>query len=1380
MAVPPMPLSTADETIPKLIGGRFDVDAVLGRGGVGTVYRVRDRHDRRVLALKRLALGRGSRTALSASFEREYATLAQLSHPRIIEVYDYGSEAEALFYTMELLDGSDLAALSPLPYSRACRYLRDVATSLGLLHARRLVHRDVSPRNVHLTRSGECKLIDFGALIGFGEPSSVIGTPPCVAPEALESGALDQRADLYALGCLAYFLLTGRHAYPASHVGQLPSYWAQPITPLSEAQPEFSADGQPLPAIPQELVELVSLLLRSDRAARPASASVVIDRLNAILGDEPDNELGLAESHLASAPILGRDRELEDSRRLLEQLARGRGSSVLISGTQGSGRSRVLRQIALHSRLRGAVVVHVDAADHERAYRCAGAVCRELLRIAPQTTHEVMPRYAAILSALIPELSADRVSLSDVREDDTIWHSRLQTALRDFVLEVCAQRPLVIVVDNFERCERASAVFLATLAHEARRHPLCLVAALSTEHEPLAASACEALRSVSSLHTLDGLPELALRNWLETLFGEANNLPRLSQALHAVTGGHPGRTLELLRSMLHSGEIRFQHGSWALPLEPIQGVTAVANDQSVGLRVMRLTPEARRIARTFALYRGSLTPDTCRRLGADSTAEELRVALEELLASGVLTFNQRFYDFANAGLRATLVHEIDADERARSRRRIGELILSRESPEVSERLEAGVHLLEAGDPRGLRIVCEGALDVSTRTQPYAACIEPLERALDLCSAQKQSQVSVALLLSALAVSSYIVDRRLDRYQQRFLTSLTQLLGLTTARKLRPFFGKHLSTFLGLGWGALRYYLLPGHLRTCSFATLVEAFLAGSASLCGKAGICLDRRNIEDILVTIEPLTAFGQKHESTFCYEFCRGMALVTQDRLSETHKHWLTLEARLMRPGSFPRLSASARRLWLGGVRYVLGVFDSFAGDPNALERAKQLTDSESDVNLLAAAQLRRQYHGFRGETEQVTRAAEQVEAYALRTGSAWQAESFSAIITNYLASLWHDLLTSKRALDETEHIAVEVPSLERYVLTSKAVYYLARGKPAECVAVYERLFESEKPRERIGWSAGRGLLAEGLNRLGEHAQAREICEQTLAALDPDDHVYVHMLLPLHTSLLAALGALGEHAEAKRRVEALIAAQDKHPSPLVLGALHETAARLAWGRNDRKLFSQHLKHVEENFCPLGNSALIARYTSLTALGGTEGGVSAKIATQREVGAFESALAPLSERPIVAHHVFAWLMQKCDGFSGFLIAQDGGTLVPLISSDNLDPPPEALEMVTRALASLRDEAVTTHMPGPALVNTHVERPALRRELQGAANDNNGLHLHLLSFVDGGRFFGEGALVLYGPANKPPRIRYDYLQVAAKHLQRVRPRASLPPPSAARD
>src|SRR5258708_30505932 len=105
---------------------------------------------------------------------------------------------------MELLEGQDMRKAAPLPYREACRHLRDVATSLALLHARRLLHRDLSPGNVRMTTDGRCKLIDFGALAAFGTPPFIVGTPPVVPPEALAGAPLDQRSDLYELGALAY------------------------------------------------------------------------------------------------------------------------------------------------------------------------------------------------------------------------------------------------------------------------------------------------------------------------------------------------------------------------------------------------------------------------------------------------------------------------------------------------------------------------------------------------------------------------------------------------------------------------------------------------------------------------------------------------------------------------------------------------------------------------------------------------------------------------------------------------------------------------------------------------------------------------------------------------------------------------------------------------------------------------------------------------------------------------------------------------------------------------------------------------------------------------------------------------------------------------
>lgn len=183
------------------IGGRYVVEDALGRGGMAAVYRVRDAKTGQRLALKR-AWARDPVKARKrrALLEREFHTLGQLRHPRIIEVFDFGVDDDGPYYTMELLDGSDLSARAPLPWREACALLRDVCSSLALLHSRGYVHRDVSPLNVRCTADGRAKLIDFGAMAAMGVTTLTIGTPPCVPPEALARQALDARADLFALG----------------------------------------------------------------------------------------------------------------------------------------------------------------------------------------------------------------------------------------------------------------------------------------------------------------------------------------------------------------------------------------------------------------------------------------------------------------------------------------------------------------------------------------------------------------------------------------------------------------------------------------------------------------------------------------------------------------------------------------------------------------------------------------------------------------------------------------------------------------------------------------------------------------------------------------------------------------------------------------------------------------------------------------------------------------------------------------------------------------------------------------------------------------------------------------------------------------------------
>jgi serine/threonine-protein kinase len=165
------------------------------------VHRATDRTLGRQVALKRLIVDPAAPESshLTALFEREFHTLAQLSHPHVIAVFDYGLAAQgAPFYTMELLDGGDLRDRAPLPWREVCRLVFGVCSALALLHSRRLLHRDITPRNIRCTQSGIAKLIDFGAMSPMSDGGAdVVGTPSFTAPETLQRLALDARTDLY-------------------------------------------------------------------------------------------------------------------------------------------------------------------------------------------------------------------------------------------------------------------------------------------------------------------------------------------------------------------------------------------------------------------------------------------------------------------------------------------------------------------------------------------------------------------------------------------------------------------------------------------------------------------------------------------------------------------------------------------------------------------------------------------------------------------------------------------------------------------------------------------------------------------------------------------------------------------------------------------------------------------------------------------------------------------------------------------------------------------------------------------------------------------------------------------------------------------------------
>lgn len=206
-AEPPPPPEEIADRFPQ-----FEITECLGRGGMGVVYKARQKSLNRWVAIKILAPEKVGEEAFAERFVREAQTLAQLNHPNIVTVFDYG-DTEGLYYiVMEFVDGvnlRDLLADGQMKAEEALAIVPPVCEALQFAHDKGIVHRDIKPENLLVDRDGRVKIADFGIASLIGADSEKSGTPPYMAPEQGTQDGVDHRADIYALGVVLYEMLTG-------------------------------------------------------------------------------------------------------------------------------------------------------------------------------------------------------------------------------------------------------------------------------------------------------------------------------------------------------------------------------------------------------------------------------------------------------------------------------------------------------------------------------------------------------------------------------------------------------------------------------------------------------------------------------------------------------------------------------------------------------------------------------------------------------------------------------------------------------------------------------------------------------------------------------------------------------------------------------------------------------------------------------------------------------------------------------------------------------------------------------------------------------------------------------------------------------------------
>src|SRR3954463_2281804 len=211
----------------EALAGRYSLERELGRGGMGVVYLAREVRLDRPVAIKLLPPELAAQDRLRDRFLREARTAARLSHPYIVPIHAVDEAGDFVFYVMAYVDGETLAqrvaARGPLAAADATRIMREVAWALAYAHAQGVVHRDIKPANILLEKGTERAMVtDFGIARAIHTPGEtavgeLLGTPEYMSPEQAAGEALDGRSDLYSLGIVGYYALTGQLPFSANN-----------------------------------------------------------------------------------------------------------------------------------------------------------------------------------------------------------------------------------------------------------------------------------------------------------------------------------------------------------------------------------------------------------------------------------------------------------------------------------------------------------------------------------------------------------------------------------------------------------------------------------------------------------------------------------------------------------------------------------------------------------------------------------------------------------------------------------------------------------------------------------------------------------------------------------------------------------------------------------------------------------------------------------------------------------------------------------------------------------------------------------------------------------------------------------------------------------
>ncbi|HLA11415.1 MAG TPA: BREX system ATP-binding domain-containing protein, partial [Pyrinomonadaceae bacterium] len=750
--------------IGQTLSNRYDIKAELGRGGMGVVYRAFDPLLNREVAIKLIPP-----TLLSPEteqrFQREAQLVAQMDHPAVVPIFDFGKHEGSLFFVMPVVQGTNLRWFEregSLTLGEVLDIGIQVAEALEYSHSRGVIHRDIKPENIMVMREDNTRLrvriMDFGLARGATESritktGTIAGTLSYMSPEQVAATGIDHRSDIYSLGTVLYECLAGEPPFS----GELQSILYRIVHEIPQTPRSLGAD------ISEDLEQAILNCIAKDPAKRPQRAGEVAEALRRSQARLNKSDLvrsvvltrTLMLPRVALSPFIGREKELAELQKRLNAAISGECQFVVVSGEPGVGKTRLLDEIENLAKARKLLVLHGRTIEQDDAFPYQG-FCEAIQEYFRITDTSSSPNNSVELSDVAPDLVSLFPMLTEISEIRTAAsgdskpsqiggsqgpenRTQIFELLARTITRLAAGKPLILFLEDLHAAE----ISIEALQYIVRRlgpTPTLIVGTyrsseVGSRNHPLT-------RMLDSFRGDRRFSAIALgpfspsehRLFLETLIGGPKLADSLVEKLYEGTEGNPFFTKELVRSLLDSGGIsKDQTGAWSLgaTTDLSAGELPATIQQAVEKRIERLPEDLREILAIASVIGKSFDSRDLEALAGEKDIED---AIDRLIDEGLLEEERE-----SRGDRLTFVSGVVRDVLYGSISRRKRRSLHRKYAEVVERRHGG--RLERVYPQLVHHFSQG--DVPDKTVEYG--LRMAKAALDAFSPEEAARAARTVL-----------------------------------------------------------------------------------------------------------------------------------------------------------------------------------------------------------------------------------------------------------------------------------------------------------------------------------------------------------------------------------------------------------------------------------------------------------------------------------------------------------------------------------------------------------------------------------------------------------------------------------------------------------